>query len=861
MISLPRAIVRVVTDAARLRLVHGLFFVSGASALVYEVLWMRRFTLLFGASAPATAATLAAFFFGIALGSLALGELAGTLRRPLWAFGLIEVGIGVAALVVVPVLAWAETVLPVLGRGLGAAPTALLAVKVLIAMMALLPPTLLIGGGLPVLARAIESGGRTLGVRAGGLYAINTIGAALGALAVPVILLPAIGGAGSLLAAVGMSLIAGCTAFALDPRDAPAIQADTGTRARRMSEPTGAGPAATSAPSVGSLRACLAAAFLSGLLVLSLETLGARMLALVHENSLYSFATVLAVFLAGLAAGAGAARAHMRRGTPPERLLRWGWIGGGLWVAVMPRLFLALSSNLRYVGGESNLAWHETRVAGLASVVLLPAALLSGLVLPAIIERAGARSGAASSAVLGRILFANTLGAIAGPLIVLFVLGPLLGLWTGIALVGALMALAGATFAPGRRAASASAVVLVAAVSVFLAALPRVRLEPGERIVDLRESAFGTVAVIEADGERRLNLNNSYVLGGTLSTGEERLQAHIPLLLHRAPRTVAFLGIGTGITASGALFHPVERIVAMELIPEVVDAARAAFREANLGLLDDPRVRVVRDDARTRLRDAPGAFDVIVGDLVVPWRRGESSLFTLESFLTARRALAPGGLYCQWVPLFQMSEREFDSIAATFLDVFPRALLFRGDFRAGEPAVGLVGLTSDVPLDPAQIDARVRSLERRPDPTNPYLAAAAGLWAYLVGPLAADDPDLLAAPRSLEDRPVVELSTPLVHVGGQGRGTAALTRERLAVRVDRLLARPLSGSALERLDAQHRLWRQAGADIWRASLLSLQGRDEEADRVGFAALGVLPPAIRSALERRGDAGSGTAGAP
>src|SRR6185369_4726801 len=110
-------------------------------------------------------------------------------------------------------------------------------------------------------------------------------------------------------------------------------------------------------------------------------------------------------------------------------------------------------------------------------------------------------------------------------------------------------------------------------------------------------------------------LNNFYVLGGTASTGDERLQGHLPLLLHPAPKRVAFLGLGTGITAGAALLHPVERVAAIEIVPEVIAAARDHFNDANLGIITSPRAEVITDDARNFLGASARRFDVIIGDL------------------------------------------------------------------------------------------------------------------------------------------------------------------------------------------------------------------------------------------------------
>ena len=799
---------------------------------------MRRFTVFLGATAPATAATLSALFLGLALGSAIFAAVRP--KRPLLMFGLLEAGIAAGALCVEPLLGFADAILPSIASAWR--PTLQLAARMALAMAAILPPAILMGGSLPVLAQAIDRGRLGLGVLGGGLYAVNTLGAAAGAIAVPTLLLPAFGAAGSLRVAVGASLSIAALSFFLDAAS---------RHPRRASPPAAAG-AQTTRASLNWL--LLVAAFTSGILTLGLEVLWTRMLALVHENSIYSFATVLAIFLTGIGAGAGGVRAMLERGIRPRSIVGAGWIGAGAWVVATPGLFHALTSGLRDMGGAQGLLRHEMEVGLLALVMMLPATLLAGAVLPALMEMNGRGPGSPAPWALGTLLSANTFGAIVGPLVALFLVGPGLGLWWGLVLCGLTMLAAGeaALFGwPGRKRLPRRLAWYAAGVAVVAlwqpGSLPRVRTEPGERLIDVREGPFGTVAVVDKGGHRRMMLNNYYVLGGTASTGEERLQAHVPLLLHPAPRTVAFLGLGTGITASGALYHPVREVVAMELVPEVAAAAREHFREANLGVLDDPRVRVVIEDARTGLRGSPGRYDVIVGDLVVPWRRGEAALYTLESFVSARRALTPGGIFCQWVPLFQLSRPEFDSIAATFLDVFPRSLLWKGDFRAGEAAVALIGLTAEAPLDPDAIDDRARLYARRPDPANPYLAAPAGLWVYLAGSLSPADPSLRAAPRSLDDRPIVELGSPAARFAGGDHGGSMFIGERLKHYLDALLDRQLAGTPLERLDALHLRWRLAGAEIWSASLLELQGRRAEADALGLGGLSKLPEELQRAV--------------
>jgi spermidine synthase len=804
---------------------------------------MRRFSVFLGATAPAAAAALTAFFAGLGAGSYLLGRSAPRLGRPLVTFAALELVTGVTALSVDPILHAMQPVLGWLYDGFGATPALQLCLRVGVAVVAALVPAACMGGTMPVLAQLIAARAESLGVRAGGLYAVNTLGAASGSLMVPAVLLPTVGVNGALAVVVAMSFFVAAGALTLSKWSetrAPERSPGTLTRGPRTATRESARPLS---------RGALAFAAVSGAITLGLEALAARAFALVHENSVYSFATVVSVFLAGLGIGAAVARAALGRRVNARRLLSSGWAAAGVWMIGLPAIFVR-TTGLQYVGG-GRLAGHEASLAGLVCVVLLPPSLFLGLALPALMEESG--TSRESGPAVGSILAANTVGAIVGPILAMFGLVPAVGLWRAVSVLGALTIIASAIAAVGAPPSTRRTVVtaLVAAVVVFLVnppgSLPRVTLSGSDRLLDLREGALGSVAVVEHDGHRRLKLNNFYVLGGTSAEGDERLQGHIPLLLHSRPERVAFLGLGTGISLSAVHFHPVRDAVALELVPEVAAAARDWFGAANLHVLGDRRVRVRAEDARSYVGATRDRFDVVVGDLVVPWRAGESALYTRDSFEAVRRVLAPGGLYCQWVPLYQLSEPEFDSIAASFLDVFPRTTLWLGDFNAGDPVVGLVGHTDAQGLDPALVDARASALAADRDPENPYLSHAAGLWMHFVGPLDRSEQRFRVAPRNLDASPWIELAGPSFQLEIDRGDAAAFHGRSLRDRLQRIRSLPLAGTAAASLDAEHLEWRDRGADIWEASLRSFEGDNEAADRLGIATLARLPLEVQVAV--------------
>lgn len=830
------------TDSRALVVAHALLFASGALALIYELLWLRRFTVLFGASAPAASATLSAIFFGFAIGSAMIGARAPRLRKHWRAYGLLEIGIGLAALPVAPLLSLYGRFYGSLYLHFAHAPAVFLAIKTVLAMAAILLPCLLMGGSVPLLSQAFAGARERAGIIGSSFYAVNIAGAVIGAVSVPFLLLPVLGARGSYFGAIAGNLLIGLLALLVSTRQEAQVPAEIPEIQTLSAEDR-------TATSLLSHAQVALLAFLSGLLTIMLEILWTRMLAQVHENSIYSFAIVTAVFLVGLTGGAMLARLLAAR-FRIDSLLGIAWAAAGLLVFVSPQLFYLFSDGLNYLSDSDHNVGLQT--LWLAAAIMLLPLLAAGMILPLLIKFTGVGLGGQFAPRLGRLLAINTAGAIIGPLLATYLLLPTIGLWWSIILVAIAM-IVGGELALGNFSARGPASVrraitigllVVLALLWNSAHLPRVRIkaeEDGEKLLHVQEGSHGIVAVMENNHDRWMLLDNFYTLGGTASSVEERQQAQIPLLLHPAPRRVAFLGMGTAITASGALLLGVEKITALELVPEVVTTARDYFAEANLNFLHDARVEVVNEDARIYLRNSGQQYDVIIGDLVVPWRQGEASLFTREQFQTARAALAPDGIFCQWLPLFQLSEEQFQIIAATFLDVFPNTTLWRGDFFADVPAVALIGHTAAAPLNSETIAVRMTAARNCCAHNSPLLAHQAGLWMYLVGALNGAQPRFAGARRNSENEPWIEL------LSSRAGATAKFTSRPLGKFFDEVRAAPITGGALANLGTLPLYWRDGGAAIWEASLLITEGRDEEGNHRAMEGLEMMPTELQKAI--------------
>ncbi|MBA4192749.1 MAG: spermidine synthase, partial [Planctomycetaceae bacterium] len=222
-----------------------------------------------------------------------------------------------------------------------------------------------------------------------------------------------------------------------------------------------------------------------------------------------------------------------------------------------------------------------------------------------------------------------------------------------------------------------------------------------EEIVGRWESAYGWIDVTRSrgDGVRRVRQNLHYRHGSTASAAREYRQGRLPLLLHPRPTDVAFLGLGTGLTAAPAVAdRDVERAVIVELIPEVVAAARL-LSDVNLGVVDHRKIEVRTGDARHYLKRTDRRFDVVVADLFVPWESRAGYLYTVEFYETVRHRLKPGGHFCQWLALYQFGPDEFELVADSFASVFPNVTLWWGQLDGQFPVMAIIG--SELPLAPS----------------------------------------------------------------------------------------------------------------------------------------------------------------
>ncbi len=834
-------------DGSRHRVqLAALVFLSGATGLAYEVLWLKELSLLFGSTAYAASTTLAVFFLGLALGGALFGRWSPNLRSPLLAYAWIELGIAVSAALYFALLEIYFQFYGPVYDALIDRPAAFNAFRVTLATLVLLPPAALMGGTLPVLGQYLVRQPNELGRAGSWLYAINTIGAAAGAFLAGFVLPLALGFNRAYLLAMVVNVAVAGLAWRLsrtggqETADVPGIPHDGGGQAERRSKGARRRPPAVSVSGAACPAWLLAAiASLSGAFALGLEVLWTRMFAQVLQNSVYTFSTILVVFLAALATGSAVANRLCRTGAAPAQVLWMLLTLSGLGVATTPFVFQDLTAGVSTLTTGDAWISYVVSIFGNTMVLLFVPAALLGSVFPYLL-RAAEGTPAAPGAIIGRLGALNTAGGVVGSLAAGFVLLGTVGLWNSVRLIAAgylVLALA-AAWRGWRtpRARLLPAMATLGAVALLGTALDATRLTlvdidtgRGEELLATWEGPDGVVAVIERAGNRRIKMNNFYTLGGTGSIEQEQNQALLPLMTHPSPRAVFLLGLGTGITAGSALRHPVERLLVCEIASDVIVAAATYFNAPSGGLFTDPRASVRACDARNHLLGTTERYDVIIADLFVPWRAGVGNLYSREHFEAARARLTPGGLFVQWLPLYQVSRREFDLVTRTMLSVFEQVTLWRGSFSPEIAYVALVGATEPTALDPAVIERNGQHLSGgAPLPDATALAVTLPFYA---GNLSEAGGLIPPGPINTDDRPLVEYLAPVTQREERAGTTGWFNSTDLADFLRRLAesAPPARDPHLALLTAAQRDFVTAGLSYYEGAVARQLGRDAEAD--------------------------------
>ncbi len=853
------------------------FFLSGAAGLVYQVAWGKALGLVFGNTVYAIATVLAVFMGGLATGSTVLGRWSERQANAVALYGWIELGVaatGALSLLGLAGVRWLYVGSYPLVEGWM---PALVALRFVGAAVVLAAPTFLMGGTLPILVRGVTRSSEELGARIGRLYWVNTAGAVAGTLSAGFWLLPELGLRRTVAVAVGLNVVAGVVALwagrhAASGAKAPDQEDEYSAGLKpRPAEPPSAPSVVTDGAREGvapeNLRSqisdsrerwLLGAFAVVGATAFVYEVAWTRLLATHLGSSTYAFTVMLAVFLAGIVLGSAAFEQWQKR---------WRVTLGAF----------AATQTLTAAAALSFLYFHQYFPALLPAVLqrrgqtfeglltaqflistaaMLPAAVVFGFNFPVVTTLlAGRERGTGRyAAAVGRAYAANTVGAIAGAVAAGFWLVPLVGAYRLVAVaatVNVLLALLLLRWQQARQTAAwlvqgavLGGCVLAAMGAFYNRALANystvlywglndANLTVAEAAattdpVFVEDGLNATISVTYAEGYVALRTNGK-VDASTRDTVTQLLLGHLGTVFHAAPKRVLVIGFGSGMTVSAVARYPeVERIDCVEIEPAVIRAS-AYLRSLHRGAVDDPRLRVILDDARNYLLTTRESYDLIISEPSNPWIAGVAALFTDEFYRAARSRLRPGGMFVQWVQAYSLYPDDFQMILATFAPHFAKASLW----RAATSDYLLLGLTEAKPLELG----RLRELWSEPRLHADYKELGMDRPEGILGFHRLDDADLRRfiehAPRNTDDRTQLEYNAPraLLASGLEDSNRAAIWQFRR-----------------ERLPRDVRIEDRATAVLGAAETLLASEEPDEAARF-LAVLGAAEPTAELELLR------------
>lgn len=745
-------------------LVLTLFLLSGASGLIYEVVWSRMFVLSLGCTVHAAAIVLGVFMGGLALGSWMFGRIAD---RPgadgLRIYGFLELGVGVCALALPALILLSDRIYCAAWPFISESTVGLMGIRVVLAALILLVPATLMGGTLPALSCFLVRRRGVSGREVGMLYAVNTLGAVIGCFVAGFFLLELLGARLTLYTAALISFVIAVVAI--------------GRRRRPPPAPPGpevvARPRPARRPDRSQVRLVIGCYAVSGFAALALEVIWTRCLLYFASADTYAFTAMLSAFLCGL--GLGSLLMSRVTGRLRNPLIALGVVELliGFSAAASIPLFERLDGAIDWVAGalshEPTLLFKiATKLSCSFAIMFVPTVLMGAAFPLAATVYAGARRRVGRR--IGTLYAANTVGAIGGSLAAGFLLIPALGLERGILLCASIFAALGLVLcAAGLQRPSVRRVALNAATLGVVGLVAANLLFRGDAIIlhsdffnrpdqphqllFFDEGSAASLAVLENKaGTRILNINGiNTAVANHMDMQVHRMLSHLPMLLHPAPRNVLVVGFGMGSTPWGCCQHDVERVDVVELLKSERRTA-ALFEDVNHGVLAHPSLRFIEGDGRNHLLATRRNYDVISFNAVHP--RYSAYLYTVDFYRLCRRKLTDEGVVCAWMTQNSMRDHEFRMLLRSFVEVFPNSSLW----YCNPQHFCLIGTMGPERIDLDAWRRRMSAPSIREDLAHSQLDDPAVLASrYLIGgPRLARY--VAGAPLNTDDRPLIEFT-------------------------------------------------------------------------------------------------------
>lgn len=810
------------------------FFASGASGLIYQVVWVRELVLIFGATTFAASTVLTAFMGGLALGSYYFGRRTQRLARPLKMYGFLELGIGVYGLLVPMIFAALPSIYQPVWQQIHLSFVSLTLFRFGLVAVVLLIPTALMGATLPVLASYYARGSHRIGLKVGRLYSLNTFGAVMGAGLSGFVLIPAVGMRLTTIVAAAINLILGAVALGVD------------SSVQRLPEPSSeraqSNPGKPRSRLPGRERATRPAVFVvlfafavSGFVALAYEVIWSRVLALIIGSSVYAFSIMLTTFLIGLALGASIASHFVDRIRRP--LIAFAFIESG--VGLLSLAGAAVFNELPYAFVVL-YKWFESSGFGLmlfarflvASLVMIGPTLLLGALFPLVVRIVYGGTGRQTAAdpslgkAVGNTYAVNTVGAIAGAFLSGFALIPTLGLLGTLRLSVALNFVVATVLFLSRASGLSRAIGGLISAGLLLIVLffeppwdvaimssgvyryaPAMRtMNRGEFLDYFRQGNQGetlyykegittTVAVQKQTGGRVLKVNGKPDASTGADLPTQVLIGGLPLLARSQTDNVLVIGLGSGVTLGTIERFPIKQLTCVELEPAVIEASHF-FDDVNNRPLEDPRLRLIANDGRNYIETTAEKFDVIVSEPSNPWLTGAANLFTLEYFKHGADRLRDNGIFSQWLQIYEMPPDDVKSLVATFSSAFPYVAIFR--------AVGsdlmLLGSKQPIQLDLKALDSHFGDPRISAELNRVKVRDIADLLSYYYFGPEGTAKFAAGAPLNTDDNALIEFRSPR-RVGIGDETVQSNLRELLACARD--LGHPIPKSKQGWWDPEH----------------------------------------------------------
>ena len=659
------------------------FFLSGFAGLVYEVAWIRQSALLFGSTTFAVSAVLAVFFLGLAIGAHLFGRIGQQTPRPLILFAHIEIALALLALISPYTFDLADLLYGIAYRTLIDHTILLFLTRLILIALVILPPTILMGGTLPLFCRQYAHNNNKIAHTVGLLYGINTLGAALGCAATGFVLLPDLGLRGAIWVGVACNLLSG-----LIVRNLPIAQKETP-------------PSPTPTEIPPERRIVFILFFTVGFVALGAEVLWTRYLGLLINNTVYTYTFTLAIVLIGLVLGSILASQFSDKTTSRAHYFGSLQIITGLCILTLMML--------------SPGTWRELGTGlQVYFLLLLPPAILSGATFPLAI-RLAIKDASQTSSITGSLIAVNTLGGILGSLLIGFIGIPFFGLEKS------LLFITGANLAIGitawfwlerkhhkvKYAATATAILLYVAIPYYSQTqIPADFIGEGRDLVDYHEGYGANMAAVQRDGDLELEIDRWWQ-GGS-KKNHQIMAAHVPMLLHPDPKNILVVGIGTGQTASRFLIYPINQLACVDIEPTLFPFIQQHF---DTDWMSDPRVQIISEDGRNHLRHTAATYDIISLELGEISRPGVAFFYTTDFYRRTQQRLNTNGYLIQFVPLRFLTETQFRGIVRSFISIYPNSILW---YNTSE--LLLIGTSNrNVTINRNQIDQRLADKQIQTD--------------------------------------------------------------------------------------------------------------------------------------------------